>query len=840
MANHLTGDYDAVLLVRVTKVNAILATLHQNGADEDATPTFLHSATARVGGLGSHEISAIQARGRARVQLSAPAISLPPGSTSEVTVHVHVRAYYTADPGTLALPEPVHGEVRATCSVAVKPLVGFGPAKRILDVDLPCQDGKIQFHPAPGISLSELEFAQLLREIRKVVRQGFEPVNTELPEGFPFSRFKELGNGQVLALPVSLTAGVEPPAQALNTVTQNFVLNDFALAISREFVSRQLQPTVDRLLGFQRSFENFWTTYHVSVTGVDLEWKNGSLTIIVRAAARAARAPDYTVTIRQRLTLTLHPFSQRIFLRASNSDLTISLSGLGSRFLGFVKDRIRNAIIPERDAALPQAEDLINDKLTGADGARPKINTGLKSIDDSARAEFSQVRIAPDGLILDGRIFTKTRSAPLADFKATADGSGFTALESWIPGGRIDRFQWSWVFQNSFAVWGQQVNAGTETHRFIFPRPSPPSKRFVLGDVCLRIEGVQVDGQGNETPVSAGGTCSVGTPEVAWRMPSGAESMLLPVWAPEVAPDRVLNEAIAAHVNVFGDRRPAGRLAANSLVHFVDPRMDRPLNALGQALAGARENNASFLAVVVVPPGTFAGRRREVEAQLGSIGENFRGHLLLTEDDTGAWKRGFACSDLPATFLLSGQGELVWKQAGRLDGEALARAMDEHFASGRVPKFRSLRIASTAHGRLPGMLLTDDRGQTLALRKLRGHRILLNFWQSWSAPCIRELQRLQTLHERGGQDAAVIVAVNGGEKGLVLSEFRCMLNLGFALVQDPGRAIANQFGIECWPTTVSISANGKVEGVQFGALNEVQIHERGEKPGNPLQEKEPT
>jgi peroxiredoxin len=138
------------------------------------------------------------------------------------------------------------------------------------------------------------------------------------------------------------------------------------------------------------------------------------------------------------------------------------------------------------------------------------------------------------------------------------------------------------------------------------------------------------------------------------------------------------------------------------------------------------------------------------------------------------------------------------------------------------------------------MLLVDDRGQTLALRKLRGHRILLNFWQSWSSPCIRELRRLQTLHKRGGQDAAVIVAVNGGEKGLVLSEFRCLLNLGFALVPDPEKTIAAQFGIECWPTTVSINAQGKVEGAQFGTLNEVQIHERGEKPGNPLQGKEPT
>ena len=329
--------------------------------------------------------------------------------------------------------------------------------------------------------MSQLEFAQLLRAIRNVVRLGFEPVNTELPEGFPFRQFKELGGGQVLALPISLTPGVDPPAQALNTVNHNFAVNDFSIGISREFVERQLQPTFDRLLEFRRSFSNWWTTYRVAVTAAGLEWNNGSFSLIVKATAKAPRAPDYNVTIRQRLSLLLNPFFQRVVLGASNADLSISLSGFGSSFLGFVRDRIRNAIIPERDAALPSAEAMINDELTGEDGALPKINRGLKSIDDSARAQFSAVRIMPDGLILDGQISTKTRSAPLADFKATADGSGFTALESWIAGGRIDRFQWSWVLQSPFSVWGQKVATRTETHSFILPKPSPPFETLRSG-----------------------------------------------------------------------------------------------------------------------------------------------------------------------------------------------------------------------------------------------------------------------------------------------------------------------------------------------------------------------
>ena len=49
MSNNLTGDYDAVLLVSVTKINGILATLHQNGADPDASPVSPHSEKTRIG-----------------------------------------------------------------------------------------------------------------------------------------------------------------------------------------------------------------------------------------------------------------------------------------------------------------------------------------------------------------------------------------------------------------------------------------------------------------------------------------------------------------------------------------------------------------------------------------------------------------------------------------------------------------------------------------------------------------------------------------------------------------------------------------------------------------------
>jgi peroxiredoxin len=118
--------------------------------------------------------------------------------------------------------------------------------------------------------------------------------------------------------------------------------------------------------------------------------------------------------------------------------------------------------------------------------------------------------------------------------------------------------------------------------------------------------------------------------------------------------------------------------------------------------------------------------------------------------------------------------------------------------------------------RTPRALFTDDRGQRLALRKLRGGRVLLNFWQSWSAPCIRELRRLQGIQEQDGERAPTIVAVSAPDDRVPLADIRRKYGLTFALVHDSGGVLARQFAVRCWPTTLSIDTDGFVDGVQLG------------------------
>jgi peroxiredoxin len=224
--------------------------------------------------------------------------------------------------------------------------------------------------------------------------------------------------------------------------------------------------------------------------------------------------------------------------------------------------------------------------------------------------------------------------------------------------------------------------------------------------------------------------------------------------------------------------------------------------------------------IVVLPSGTFAGRRREVEAKLGSLGKEFNAHLVLTEDYTGSWQRAFDAKKMPSTYLMNSKGAFVWKEEGAFNADAFVAALDKYLPKGRVVRSRRLNLAVQPGERPPRALFADDFGQRLALRKLRGHPVLLNFWQSWSAPCIRELERLQTLYEKGEKNAPTIVAVNCDANGDALAEFRRKHKIGFVLVHDANGSIARSFGVNCWPTTLSIDPDGFVNGIQLGTLHD--------------------
>ena len=146
----------------------------------------------------------------------------------------------------------------------------------------------------------------------------------------------------------------------------------------------------------------------------------------------------------------------------------------------------------------------------------------------------------------------------------------------------------------------------------------------------------------------------------------------------------------------------------------------------------------------------------------------------------------------------------------------LAAALDQHLLAAPAPRLHPLRLTVSPGERAPDVLFREHRGEQFALHRLRGRELLLNFWQAWSAPCIKELDRLQHLHKQAGERGPVIVAFHGGKDARDLDEIRRRHGLSFPLVQDAEQLIARTYGVRCWPTTVSVNADGFVDHVQFG------------------------
>jgi peroxiredoxin len=305
--------------------------------------------------------------------------------------------------------------------------------------------------------------------------------------------------------------------------------------------------------------------------------------------------------------------------------------------------------------------------------------------------------------------------------------------------------------------------------------------------------------------------------EPAINAPSWWGPVMLPIWRPGLEDTTVLRNAIAGHVNLEADDPGKEPLAHNVLVYFTDWRSQRSLKSLNTALTRVR-NASALTSIVVLPVGVFDGSRRDIESKLIASGER-RVLMQFTEDDEEGWTQMFAVSKRPSAYLINARREFVWKHEGELDPSELAAAIDQHVAPTSKPRFRPLRLTVSPGDQVPDTLFETDSGDQFALHRFRGQQVLLNFWQSWSAPCLTELGRLQRLFA-AQRETPFIVAFHGGKNRNALDDIRKRLGLSFALVQDSQQRAARQFGVRCWPTTISIDADGRTQHIQFGIGHE--------------------
>jgi hypothetical protein len=678
--------------------------------------------------------------------------------------------------------------------------------------------------------------AKVTRQIAMLLSTRFDATPHPVSPGFRKGQLRSLNLPAGTA--VALALGVSGPPAGNIASLDNVILagRDLAIGVDVNALLRFAQPLLAQVATFKQTVSvhigtpwplpDIDTVYRVTLGTPSLTWHaHGTHAVLEIKASGAAKTdsvlPDGTFDVTQQINVNFDGGNGRLWLSPGSRHVSVSASGLGA---GILASGIRSGLAQ----LLPG---LVSNACANAQPALDSMTdisalTGqLGTLDAQAGASLDDAEFLPVGLVLRGAIHLSPRRAPVVSVELTPEKDAHSAVESWIPGGRVDRLQWTWGgFQQT--AWA----SSTLRDRFLLRPRSGLAGRWGVPDgvdnaipgldgtgrVCLVISGVRVDSvTGDLAPVTSVRRCQHFGRPLLVDIDAGRRLRL-----PDL-PDLVTDVPFPQLAVASAAGRPVeGR--SNTLLVYVGERWTEEVGrAIVDGLDRCGRVDAGLRLLVLFRRGALGSPASPVMAEVHRFGQRAGVPMHVNEDVDGSWATAFDVRGGDVAWrLIHPSGAVPWSHEGALEGAMLASALDVNLVTSPADTLIRTRLRYEIGDTIAIGRIFDDLAESPCPRPTFGRAqvgTVVAFVTADHAASRATLRDLAARYPDGHETTPRLVVVVDGADQQQAAQLARELGDDVAAFADPTGTIADRFGVGVWPTTVATDGVGRVIGLSVGA-----------------------